>query len=46
MEKKLTLLIYEKDFFLNSILTEQFLYSKNYQAFIEYDEKKTIRNDK
>lgn len=42
MEKKLTLLIYEKDFFLNSILTEQFLYSKNYQVFIEYDEKKLL----
>ena len=39
MEKKYTLLIYEKEFFLNSILQEQFSYLDKYNVFIVNDEK-------
>ena len=42
MEKKHTLLLYEKEIFLNSILQEQFLYSEDYQLFIAQDEKKLL----
>ena len=42
MEKKHTLLLYEKEIFLNSILQEQFLYSKDYQLFIAQNEKKLL----
>ena len=42
MEKKHTLLLYEKEIFLNSILQEQFLYSEDYQLFIAQNEKKLL----
>jgi DNA-binding response OmpR family regulator len=42
MEKKRTLLVYEKENFLNSILQEQFLYSTDYQLFIAQNEKKLL----
>ena len=42
MEKKHTLLLYEKEIFLNSILQEQFLYSEDYQLFIAQNEKNLL----
>ena len=42
MQKKYTLLIYEKEDFLNSILIEQFSYLKKYIVFIANDEKKLL----
>ena len=42
MEEKYTLLIYEKEFFLNSILQEQFSSFENYQVFIVDDETKLL----
>ena len=39
MHKEYTLLIYEKEFFLNSILLEQFSYFEKYNVFIVNDEK-------
>ena len=42
MEKKHTLLLYEKEIFLNSILQEQFLYSEDYQLFIAQNEEKLL----
>jgi DNA-binding response OmpR family regulator len=42
MEKKYTLLIYEKEFFLNSILQEQFSYIEKYNVFIFNDDKKLV----
>ena len=42
MEKKHTLLLYEKEIFLNSILQEQFLYCADYQLFIAQNEKKLL----
>ena len=42
MEKKYTLLLYEKENFLNSILQEQFLYSADYKLFIAQNEKKLL----
>jgi DNA-binding response OmpR family regulator len=42
MQKKLSLLVYEKEIFLNSILQEQFSYCGNYQLFIAHNEKKLL----
>ena len=42
MEKKYTLLIYENEIFLNSILQEQFCYFERYNLFIVKDEKKLL----
>ena len=42
MEKKHTLLLYEKEIFLNSIFQEQFLYSEDYQLFIAQNEEKLL----
>ena len=42
MKKKHTLLLYEKENFLNSILQEQFLYSADYQLFIAHNEKQLL----
>ena len=42
MQKKYTLLIYEKEDFLNSILLEQFSYFEKYKVFIVNDEKKLL----
>ena len=42
MEKNYSLLIYEKETFLNSILIEQFSYFKKYTVFIANDEKKLL----
>ena len=42
MQKKYTLLIYEKEDFLNSILIEQFSYLKKYIVFTANDEKKLL----
>ena len=43
MHKEYTLLIYEKEIFLNSILLEQFSYSEKYNVFIVNDEKKLLK---
>ena len=43
MEKKYTLLIYEKETFLNSILQEQFANFESYVLFIVNDEKKLLK---
>ena len=42
MHKEYTLLIYEKEIFLNSILLEQFSYFEKYNVFIVNDEKKLL----
>ena len=42
MEKKYTLLIYEKETFLNSILKEQFSFFDDYQTFIVDNQKKLL----
>ena len=42
MEKNYTLLIYENEFFLNSIFREQFSSFENYQVYIVDDEKKLL----
>jgi DNA-binding response OmpR family regulator len=42
MKKKYTLLIYENEFFLNSILQEQFSYFEKYNLFIVNNEKKLL----
>lgn len=42
MEKKHTLLLYEKEIFLNSIFQDQFLYSEDYQLFIAQNEEKLL----
>ena len=43
MHKEYTLLIYEKEKFLNSILLEQFSYFEKYNVFIVNDEKKLLK---
>ena len=43
MDKEYTLLIYEKEIFLNSILLEQFSYFEKYNVFIVNDEKKLLK---
>ena len=42
MKKKHTLLLYEKEIFLNSIFQDQFLYSEDYQLFIAQNEEKLL----
>ena len=43
MKKKYTLLIYEKEDFLNSILLEQLSYLEKYTIFIVNNEKKLLK---